>query len=361
MDKSKKRSIIKSNRSTKSNRTLKTRLTSSVLTSLSNSPRIPRSVRSLFSVNTKSKVTPKSEIISSFAAAFNRNWIRKKQDEWNLKKQEEWIRIEREDSNKKKQEKQKEWIRNNPPYYLYELSYDENKLHIFDVNGDELSTLPEKSMSSMKNEKKRDTPFNEAIKHLKTKNSFIILKVRSNAPPDHYGNHWYFNTPDSIIDTSDQLSTNGWVPKSKPKTGLMYTNSYTLDWQFVATNQFCMIYALYGVIVPKDVQKTTLYSVNNDEMIDADRIQQIYTNGENLYDGIDYANQDKNTSTILTFLKNVIQACLNSSDYQLVMKSVTEGSSAYKKKHNKSYSLNNVMEQIQNGIENPEFHRPLWW
>jgi len=358
MDKSKKRSVIKSNRSTKSNRTLKTRLTS-----VSNSQRIPRSVRSLFSVNAKSKVTPKSEIISSFAAAFNRNWIRKQQEEWNLKKKEEWIRIEREDlNNKKKQEKQKEWIHNNPPYYLYELSYDEHGLHIFDVNGDELkNTLPEKSMPNMKNEKKQDTPFNEALKILKSKNSFIILKVRSNAPPDHYGNHWYFNTPDSIIDTSYQLSTDGWVPKSKPKTGLMYTNSYTLDWQFVATNQFCMIYALYGVIVPKDDQKITLYSVNNSETIDADRIQQIYANGEHLYDGIDYTNQDKNTSTILTFLKNVIQACLNSSDYQLVMKSVTDGSAAYKKKHNKSYSLNEVMAQIQNGIENPELHRPLWW
>jgi len=247
------------------------------------------------------KLKTNSEIISSFAGAFIRNWIRKQQEQ-------------------------------NLNYFFYELSYMNDKLIIKDVNG-------------------KDTKMSFSSKN------YMIIKVKSPAPPHHYPNHWYFKTPTSQEDNSDNLSPTGWKHKKK----LPYTNSYTLDWQLVSTNQFCMIYALYGTIVPLNEQ--TLVHVENRNNIKDDRIKIIFETDEekrkNLYEGIDFTNQNKNTSTILTFFLNLIKTYIY-SDPDLIMKSVKDGSDAYKKKHNKSYTLKDVIDQIQDGIKFPEHHKPEW-
>jgi len=254
-----------------------------------------------FSFQATSKLVSNSEIISSFAGAFIRNWIREQQKENMTKK-----------------------------YNFYEFSYFNEKNKIVDVNG-------------------KDTKFDLS------KDTFVIIKVKNPAPREHYPNHWYFKTPDSPPDKNEIVSSTGWHGKKD----LKYTNSYTLDWQLVSTNQFCMIYAFYGIIVPLQEQK--LLPVDNRKYVDDERIRQIFDTDENnrqtMYRGIDYTNQDKNTSTILTFLLRFITTYIGSP---LMTKSIKDGSDAYKKNHKKSYELRDVLNQIQDGISNPHHHRPQW-
>jgi hypothetical protein len=254
-----------------------------------------------FSFQASPKIKSNSEIISSFAGAFIRNWIREQQKENMTKK-----------------------------YNFYEFSYLNGKNKIVDVNG-------------------KDTKLDLS------KDTIIIIKVKNPAPVEHYPNHWYFKTPDSQLDSNEILLPTGWHSKKD----LKYTNSYTLDWQLVSTNQFCMIYAFYGIIVPIKDQKLLL--VDNRKYVDDERIKQIFDteekNRQSLYNGLDFKNQDKNTSTILTFFLQFITTYIGSS---LMTKSIKDGSDAYKKNHKKSYELRDVFNQIQDGISHPHYHRPQW-
>jgi len=113
------------------------------------------------------------------------------------------------------------------------------------------------------------------------------------------------------------------------------------------------------MIVP--IQEQQLLPVHNRKYVDDERIKQIFDADENnrqsMYTGIDFTNQDKNTSTILSFLLQFITTYIGSS---LLTKSIKEGSDAYKKNHKKSYELRDVLNQIQDGISHPHHHRPQW-
>lgn len=165
-----------------------------------------------------------------------------------------------------------------------------------------------------------------------------------------YGSHWYFATSNSPIDDHEFIRKEAGIGKNHEivDTGLM--NSYFLQWQATATNQFCMLYALYGIYYYDENYKREQKSIFKKlPVIDAKLLNE--KKGNFCYN---HPVQNNNTGELLSWFLGVLGTYKTDDD--LIADSIEMGTKTY---HGK-YTKYDIFSYLKEGIETPEKFLPSW-
>ena len=181
----------------------------------------------------------------------------------------------------------REYVKKTPNHIYGELDDDNSKCFLYDSNGNEKKMTKQAIYKELKKKKKTH---------------YFIVKVLPNAPQWYYPAHWYFQTPFSLDDNTKMMENSdtiwqGSKPLKEPKRTL--NNSYALQWQINRSNQFCMLYALYG-LMSKNIH---IHPFKPVKMLKDSEIEAI-PNGTSYHTD---PNQNKNTSALLTFFTSILQ------------------------------------------------------
>lgn len=197
-------------------------------------------------------------------------------------------------------------------------------------------------------------------------NRTFIVKVLDPAPDGYYPKHWYFSTPSSEIDNSTKpLEYLQYQNKNSKITNLpsrSMNNSYNLNWQALATNQFCILYALYGILDHSDT-KINFQEINNDKIA-----PEIIENADKNKLQYDDQSQRHNTIQLLTWFKNLILSTSTNITEKVTFYGAKQlyAEKGYKilpssrDRFNKTgkYNIDDVLNAINQGIQTPEIFAP---
>ena len=180
----------------------------------------------------------------------------------------------------------REYVKKTPNHVYGELDDDNGKCFLYNTNGKEKKMTKQAIYKELKKKKKTH---------------YFIIKVMANAPVWYYPAHWYFQTPFSPDDTSKMMEESdtlwkGRTPEKEPIRTL--NNSYAMRWQVNRSNQFCMLYALYGLMSKNlDVHPFKTVKLLKDSDIES-RHNTVYNRDP---------NQNQNTSNLLSFFTFILQ------------------------------------------------------
>jgi hypothetical protein len=166
-----------------------------------------------------------------------------------------------------------------------ELHEDDSRCFLYDSTGKEIQMKKQNIYKNLKQQKQTH---------------YFIIKVLSNAPEWYYPAHWYFQTPTSPEDATKMMENSDTIwegRKSKKEPVRTLNNSYALGWQVNRSNQFCMLYALYGLLT-EDVEKSNPFT----------KIRLLQDSEIDGREGEDYEdeNQIENTRLVITFFCEVL-------------------------------------------------------
>ena len=181
----------------------------------------------------------------------------------------------------------REYVKKTPNHIYGELDDDNSKCFLYNSNGREKQMTKQAIYKELKKKKKTH---------------YFIIKVMPNAPEWYFPAHWYFQTPFSPDDNTKSIEDSdtiwkGSAPMIEPTRTL--NNSYALRWQINRSNQFCMLYALYGLMSKNlDIHPFKPVKMLKDSVIEAFPSGTAYNRD---------TNQNQNTSTLLTFFTSILQ------------------------------------------------------
>jgi hypothetical protein len=214
------------------------------------------------------------------------------------------------------------------------------------------------------------TDINEILSFIKKnkKNMSFIVKITTDCPINKgfYPAHWYFSSPSSPNDISRDIADAAVYNNDQNKNGALtpaqiknaikdmltprcLNNSYALGWQATATNQFCMMYALYGVHFYSEQNYLSSITMNKVPAVTPKEIYLASKNDLLFNDPV----QNRNTKLLLTWFRKFMSEKFNRAE----LSSIVHSGNTY---FGDRYGLREVIKCVDNGIKNPELFLPSW-
>jgi hypothetical protein len=178
------------------------------------------------------------------------------------------------------------------------------------------------------------------IKNLKDKGTFVVRSVCNNESGDgrYYEGHWYFQTKYSPVDPTDNSVT--------------LSNSYDLGWQVERSDQFCMVYSLFGA-----TRKAAYWRKHRKDPYFFFKQVPKLKNDANVSDKkYNNAIQNANTKKLMMFLDKFLEKHPDVCD--ATMKSLKQPINDCGV--NQKYTIDDVRKTIKWGIDQPERLLPTW-